>query len=231
VDAPAEVAGSAGRSLADLLKGVQLAGFQPEDREEDDYRKDVEGYLHDLREAAPIVGISKAMDRGDSEMSLVLRNPTESNLVRVQLILRFEADVFVFDPEDEFYTDQTLPKPPRLWGTLRPPSFMQVTPGFPYHSLVPSPHVPRIPRMHIEQSGSATISFEPIDLRPRASEGLAPFHLFVMFDLAGTEMEATWEATSTSADGVASGTLQIRVADTTLALDELLREQEPTAEV
>ncbi len=225
--------GSAGRSLADLVRGIQLAGFRPEDRNEEGYRRDVDEYLNEFRRVAPMVGVSRAMGRGESALSLRLRNPTESNFPQVEVILHVAADVFAFDPEDEVYRKQKLPEPPRPWGMLRPtPDLLGLSS---YTGLIPSRHMPRIPRMWIEENGFARISFEPTDLRPQANEALAPFHLFVRADLAGTELHATWEATSTTADGIASGSLDMRVAEEPLLIEDLLRasdgeEAEPAGE-
>ncbi len=214
---------STGKSLADLVQGIGLAGFRPEDRNEGGYRRDVDEYLDELRKAAPLVSLSRAIDRRDSILSLRLRNPTESNLPKVEVILHFPDEVFAFDPEDEAYSDQKLPEPPRPWGTSRPPTELLGLSAPSYAGLIPSPRVPRIPHMWIEQGGSVRISFEPIDLRPRAIETLAPFHLFVRADLVGTELRATWEATSTSADGVASGSLDVHVAEEPILIEDLLR--------
>jgi hypothetical protein len=81
--------------------------------------------------------------------------------------------------------------------------------------------------MQIEHDGSARIKFDAIDLRPRALVKLAPFHLYADADLADSVLRANWEATSTSVDGVASGSLPIRVAQEKLELGELLRANDP----
>lgn len=45
-------------------------------------------------------------------------------------------------------------------------------------------------------------------------------------ELAGSSIELEWEATSTSADGVASGSLRLTVADEPLTLEELLADSD-----
>lgn len=84
--------------------------------------------------------------------------------------------------------------------------------------------------MQIDNSGSATITFPAIGLRPKAVEILNPFHVFARVDLVGQALEATWRATSTSVDGVAAGTLSIHVAPEPLTLEELLSNGAPEDE-
>jgi hypothetical protein len=76
--------------------------------------------------------------------------------------------------------------------------------------------------MWIENSGSTRIVFDAFDLRPRAVTTTDPFVLFASPGLAGKTVPVTWEATSTSADGVASGSLPLQVADDPLTLEELV---------
>jgi len=64
--------------------------------------------------------------------------------------------------------------------------------------------------------------FPLFDLRPRGGWRLEVVHLFAGAWLAGKSLEASWQATSSTAEGVAAGSMTIRVAEGVLRLDELL---------
>jgi hypothetical protein len=208
----------------------QVAGYQPEDRTPENYRDEVESYVEKLREAAPVVAAARAMAAGDSRLLPLVENPTESNFRELRVRLHVPGRVMAIDADDEEeWAERRLPAPPRVWGSMRPPAGFDLMSSFASPSLFTSPKLPRLRRssLYIEHDGSATLTFDPIDLRPRDVVELDPFHLFPRVELVGETIQATWEATSTSADGVASGVLPIPVRDEPVTIEQLL-DEDPT---
>ena len=74
--------------------------------------------------------------------------------------------------------------------------------------------------MHIDNGGSATLSFDPVHLRPHETVELPPVVLFLP---PGGPVTATGEATSTGTDGLLRGMLILQVAAEPLTLEEALR--------
>ncbi|HEY3213448.1 MAG TPA: hypothetical protein VGL16_09640 [Actinomycetota bacterium] len=222
LDAPGSKSIASG-NVQDESRMQRIAGWLPEDRKPDDYRNDVETYLNKLREAIPPVVVSQAIALTGSSIRLQVANPIESNFRRVQLVLHAGTGVIAFDPEDD-NLDHELPQRPRPWGTRRPHTLAGLGYSGPFSgwTLPRSVVMGHIPRMWIENSGSTRIVFDAFDLRPRAVTTTDPFVLFASPGLAGKTVPVTWEATSTSADGVASGSLPLQVADDPLTLEELV---------
>jgi hypothetical protein len=72
------------------------------------------------------------------------------------------------------------------------------------------------------------LTFPTFDLRPRDALLTDPFHLFARLGHSG-DVEASWKATSKTANGMATGTVLLRVHVDPLTLNELLDEaDEPT---
>jgi hypothetical protein len=224
------VAGVAASVIRDLARNAalmqQVVGYQPEDRSPEDYRDEVESHVEELRKAAPVVAAARAMAAGDSRLLPRVENPTESNFRGLRVRLEVPGPVIAVDAdEEEEWAEKRLPAPPRAWGSMRPPARFDLMSSLASPDLFASPKMPRVRRsgLEIAHGGSATLTFDPIDLRPRDVVELDPFHLFARPELAGEAFEATWEATSTSADSVASGVLPIRVGDESVTLEQLLQ--------
>jgi hypothetical protein len=210
-----------GKGLAHLLTGVRPDLFR-ETRTPDQYKAEVDDYLERLRHHAPSVGLTRAIRLGYSEHRLTVRNPTESNFPQVQVVLEFPSGIGAYDPEA--VEDAELPTPPRLWEQSPPLPYLGGT-----NVTATDPFLVQAERMNVRFSRidirahdeGVRLAFTPIDLRPRASEETDPFHLFVADTFAAGQMQATWEATSTDANGVASGSLAISISDTPLKLGTL----------
>jgi hypothetical protein len=205
----------------------QALGYQSEDRSPEKYQNEVQTYIADLNEAAPVAAVGRAMASHRSRLVLHIENPTETNFRDLRLRVSIPGPVVAIDAEEEESRLQgRLPKAPRIWGSMRPPATLASLSFLASRDLVLPPQVPTIwrPRIQISHNESATLTFEAIDVRPRDVIELAPFHLFPLPELVGASIEATWEATSTSADGVVSGVLPIRVRDEPLGIEQLLNE-------
>jgi hypothetical protein len=226
-DRVAGMAGSMMRELSRTASFMHAAGYQPDDRSREDFQSEVDSYLEELRKAAPVAAAARAMASGKSRLVAIVQNPTDTNFRRLRVRVHVPGPVIVVDAEDEEeWSEQGLPEAPRAWGSMRPPARFDLPRSMMAPRLFPTPEIPRIRQsgLHIEHEGSATVTADPIDLRPRDTVELDAIHLFPQPELAGQTIEATWEATSISADGVASGVLPIRVGDRPLTIEQLLED-------
>ena len=224
--------GFGGKGLGSLVMSSQrlysAAGWRPENRDPDAYRSQVEGYLEELAEAIPVVALTRAIQE-TTPIRVRITNPSDANYQKVRLTISVSGSVAAFDPED--VTQEELPAPPRLWGTMRSPrSLLTYNPA--HISALPLPSVqswrtgPKI-----SNESSAHLEFPSLDLRPRAVEQLDPFVLIARPEAAGSRLESDWEATSISVEGVASGSIPILIASGSLDLRELLKEPEDNNDV
>jgi hypothetical protein len=197
-----------------------------EDRSRDEYRKEVEDYLNAVREAAAQAAVSAAIDGGLIQLQPVVSNHTERNFPKVEVELYIAAPVRALDGKPD---PPGLPPRPRLFGTPRPwPGSLfgaGLTTPTSFLSRVPGA-LGRIPEVTIDNSASARLRFRPVDLRPKGQQELAAFQLLVRAELAGQTLPVNWTATSSGADGLASGSVAIEVGSTPATLRELLA---PTA--
>jgi len=207
------------RTMGPLLRGFVMS----EDRSPELYRTQVEEYLDAGRQVAPMAGIRAAVRSSLAELKLAVANETDRNFPRVEIELHVPGPVLAFE---EVPDGDDLPPRPRAYGTRRPSPLAS--------SLFPTILAPRLGRvttklstMTIDNSASAHITFSPTDLRPRRQEPLSTFHLLVPAGLAGHSILATWTATSTGADGMASGSLSIEVSRATMTIGDLLRTAAP----
>jgi hypothetical protein len=229
-----EAAAGALSSIADLARTAsflqQAAGFQPEDRSAEVFRDEVESFVEELHKTAPVVAAARAMANGDTRLLTIVENPTEANFRGLRVRLHVPGPVIAIDVKDEEEWSETrLPAPPRAWGSMKPQAHFDLASSFRPRALFVPPTMPKFRSLvlHIEHDGSVTLTFGAIDLRPRDTVRLNGFHLLARPELAGQIVEATWEATSTSVDGVASGVLPIRVSDEPIAIQRLL-DADPT---
>jgi hypothetical protein len=217
---------SARELLARTMKPLVRGFIASEDRSPETYRKEVEEYLQGLREVALVAGIRAAMKNSLGELRLAVANETDRNFPKVEIELHASGPVLAFEEEPD---GDNFPARPRGYGTPRPSPLgssllSSISPG-----VIPRFRGPtvRLPTMTIDNSASARITFSPIDLRPRRQELLPPFHLLVPAGLAGKSVPANWTATSTGADGMASGSLSIEVSPVAVTIGDLLRAAHP----
>lgn len=218
---------SASRDIARSTAALQamLAGLsRPEDRKPEQFREEVEQYLERVREPAVSRALASAVQQGLGRFDLALTNLTDRNFAAVALELTIKASVFALDDDEELST--RLPARPRPWGTPRPsPLYGSLNPSFSSHPmLVPPALNPAVFRkgVEIDNSKSARLMYDTVELRPRERVLLSVVHLFGRPHLEYSELVATWSATSTSADGVASGELVIPVHTVPVTTSELL---------
>jgi hypothetical protein len=204
---------TAATRLGTLGAGVMFRDL-PEDRSEEQYRAEVARYVDVCRQRLPRV-LAIAASRALTPLVLRAQNLTAKNLPEFVVELHIEGAVEAMRPRGVAVDDaDRLPRPPRMWGPRKNPALNPVggygLPVLP--SVSPSPYVPR-PQPHIENGGSTDIRFPGVDLRPHRPADLAPVVLLVS-EPPGSTLRASWSATSSGADGTATGELAIPVGDT-----------------
>ena len=183
--------------LAPLERGSSIGSSllsNVENRSPDEYRHQVKSYLTELRSLLPSMARAFALEDRDPNLRMLVVNDTEHNFARVRVAVRIEGDVSAHGSAEDAQPD--MPTPPHKWGANR--------------SIFPSismPTLTTIPKLdiwgpHIDNSGSTSIEFPDVDLRPGQRVELDPIHLVCDAKLAGATLTANWTATSSSASGI-----------------------------
>ncbi len=71
-----------------------------------------------------------------------------------------------------------------------------------------------------ENTGSVTLIFDPVDLRPGEELALPSVPLLVDAE-PGTTLQCTWNATASNVDGQLTGSLTIMVENSDVSLNDL----------
>lgn len=197
-----------GRQESEAFDSVlvrKLAGTF-ENRSSKQYRKDVEAYLDDATPLLPAKARADALEGCDPGMRLALVNETEDNFAAVQVEVVIDDDLWAYYEKADARPE--MPGAPRLWGTnpLAEP-LLGYNPGHLLGSMS------GFYGPYIDNSGSARIVFQSVDLRPGTSMRLDPIYLVAGASLVGKTLVAEWTATSTSVSGIARGEIPIFVSE------------------
>ena len=188
----------------DGIRTSRLLNF--ENRSIDEYRRQVESYLGEIVALLPSIARAAALiDRAPS-LQLVLVNETEHNYAGTRVEVAIEGDVWAYQSAEE--AQPKMPKPPRKWGSA---------PGLDMPALTSIPTLDFL-GPHIDNSGSTSIEFHDVNLRPGGREKLDPIYLGCDAKLAGATLTGNWTATSSSASGVARGEFPIQVSSEIFSL-------------
>lgn len=191
-----------------------LSVTEPEDRSPEEYRAQVQNYLDELRAALPAelrAGASSLL----TPCVFALTNDTPTNLAEVRLLVHVPGEAEASEPDEP---GSGLPRPPRPYGPRRINRFPALdVPDYGWLTQSMIGEGIRIPGVEVENGGSATLRFPPVHVRPYDTVPLPPVVL-----LLSTPVVATWEATSTGADGKLSGTVQLNVAGAPISVAEAL---------
>ncbi len=210
------------RAVAQQVARAFVGGLRfglREDRSPEEYRQEVETYLDEAREAIVQAAVSAARKGGLIRLEPVVSNHTDRNFPKVEVELYIAAPVMALGDEEDA---NWVPRRPRLYGTPRP-SPASLLPGLtPPRPPRAAEAAGRIPEVTIDNRASVRLLFRPVDLRPKRQEALAAFHLLVRAELAGQILPVNWTATSSGADGLASGALAVEVRATPARPKELL---------
>ena len=171
-----------------------------ENRSADEYRRQVASYLTQMTPLLPIMARARALMNRAPSMQLVVINETEYNFEGARVEVAIEGDVWAYQSSED--AQPKMPTPPRKWGSGLD-LFIPTIPTMP----TTNPFGP-----HIDNSGSSSIEFDDVDLRPYGQVKLDPIYLVCDGNLAGATLTANWTATSSSARGVAHGEFPIKVS-------------------
>ena len=191
------------RTIASLLASS-------EERTADEYRREVASYLEEAVPLLPREAHADALADRSPSMQLVVSNETERNFSAVRVEVAVDADVQAY--ESDFDARPPMPRPPRAWGTPRWMGALGSLGVLPYEPINPLIIPGGRSGPYIDNSGSTSIAFDDVDLRPGGQVRLDPLHLVADAALAGKTVTAEWVATSSSASGVARGEFSIVIS-------------------
>jgi hypothetical protein len=198
--------------------------FQADNRSADQYQAEVEEYLRGVSEPLVSLMASRLFKAGTNEIRLVLTNPSDRNLPRVKLSLHLPGRLAAFDREPSW----KLPDAPRPFGAPRPlAGLRELGPAFDSTWIRSTSSAARVPlSLEIENGGSAKLTFQVGDLRPRDTADLDAFTLVVAEPAGGPPVKATWSATSTGVDGICERGFEFPLADRALTPLDLVPYEE-----
>lgn len=233
-------AGSALRSTAEMLASIQESaaaalGYEPDSRTREDYDEEVETYIDNATKVMPAFVLRRMFDREMGRVTFLVRNDTDDPIHKLHIQVHIPADgVKAFDYGDLPEVD--LPERPVMLGKGGRNRFTSLdasvlfTPRVPDYSYLDRHIVRSVGRgVRIDNSGSVTLTFDPVDLLPRETVDLAEVQLFTSLGHAGTTVAAEWTARSLEASGILPGTVEIPVYADAPTIEELIAEPEEPA--
>lgn len=219
-------AGPAIDLLNSLRKSGDLARFQhalgqgyvPEDRDDDDYRQEVEEYISRARGAVAAAAYNEFGASDGAALELRVVNTSDRNLEDVEVVVTFPGAVMSFEE-----VDADFPKRPRTWGPRAHSALAGLAWDPSRLSLGNYPLGPfATPGYIAKNHGSTTIEFDPFHLRPHKSFDLDPVPLVVAAAESGS-LTGSWVATARNRDGRAEGTVTVPLDERVFSIGDLLR--------
>ncbi|CAN5749114.1 hypothetical protein BH23CHL7_BH23CHL7_17150 [soil metagenome] len=208
---------------AELATGGFLGGL-PEDRTQDQYRTEVDNYLAKAANRLPRHARWKAATMRLAVLRLHVVNLTEFPYAQLEVQVHIPGAVRAYWSPWDARPKEDFPSPPRLWGprsnAFARLGFGMYSPSY-LSSAILNPAAQSM-RGWIKNSGSATVTFLPFDLRPTETWGLDEMILAADHSLAGQAVRASWEATSTNAQGRNAGDFEVTFDSDVVELTELL---------
>ncbi len=214
------------------VMAAKVLGLESDSRTPEQYDKEVDEYITKATEALPGVLLKGCQVRGLGRVAFVLRNDTDDPIHGLLVEVRIPAKGVMALHEDEI-PNAKMPTRPVMLGMARR-SRLDYLGGLGYPSLLaPSfrmPAISPIRRVHIDNSHSVVLTFDPLDLYPEDTAELDEVWLFANPAVAGTTLAAEWSARSRDASGVLRETLEIEVDPIVRIVDELLAEVEESTD-
>ncbi len=219
------------KMLAEMTKQINYPLVEPDRRTAEDYQKEVDTYIAKATKVLPALVIRRAYDQRLGRIALSVRNNTDDPIHQLQVELLFGAKGVMAVSEDVNVPDVALPKRPIMLGKATRSRFGALD-AISLSSLrVPSydrylgPSVRAIGRgVKIDNSNSARLTFDPLDLYPQETADLDEFYLFTSIDHTDATLTGEWTARARDVSGVIRGTLGIEVDLKVPTIDDLLAE-------
>lgn len=204
----------------------------PDDRNKEDYQNEVNGHRSRYKRAIQERCVWRLWNHQPFSLQLEILNLTDDNFTDIRIELHVPGDVHSW-PEDLRTSDPRsepgLPNRPDVLGTPRPMY------GFGSNRLLSAVQSPRFPStqpptrgpgVEVHDTGSVTINYSGIDLRPHENTSLSPVRLLVEAQ-AGTVLDCEWKATAGNARGQLTGRFAMTIGEPTLSFEDIERDAEP----
>jgi len=224
-DDEARIVAAATKSISSKMSAISMEALfsDPDTRSEGEYRAEVSTHLSSCRGILAARVLSAYVSAETGLMRLTIHNPTDRPFESVEVEVHLPGQVEAVDPEDVHAPSDEMPRRPKPFGERTQKFDYAGLSGSRFLSGIYAP--PRVPQLrrgpHIDNSGSATITYEPFTLRPETRETLADIHLRIS-EPPGTVIEGTWGAAGTNAEGRVKGILRITVGNEPLPVRAFL---------
>lgn len=160
-------------------------------------------YADELEEVAYFRAVTLACGQPGAAVDVLLGNPTDRPFHGVQVTMRIAGVLATND-------DDPPPLPLRPSGGLQIPShFLNAA-----DNITPAIHAHEDPQIVVNPEG-ATVVWDPVDLRPGATEVLPRFWMLAKHEQVGdvSHVHLEWEASALNAIGASSGVVVLPTAD------------------
>jgi hypothetical protein len=218
--------------VAELSEQMNKGLFFGRDaRTPEEYRAEVEAYIANATKVLPSYIIRRAYERKLGRIALSVRNNTDDPIHKLRVELVIEPKGVMAFSQDVDVPDVALPKRPIMLGNATRSVFdglggIQLAN---YDRYLPSGARLIGRGVRIDNSNSARLTFEAIDLYPQETAELDEFYLLTSIDHTGATLIAQWNARAGDVSGVIRGTLEIEVDPKMPAIEELLAKDEKPA--
>jgi hypothetical protein len=185
-----------------------------------DFQAEVDAYVAKGRSRLPSVLIRGAIDHRRGRLHIRVTNATTRNLHQVRIALEFGVRGVKAYTESDLGHVQ-MPERPLALGKGG-----ALARGFGRAIRLPSVGLnpAAFSRTEIDNSHSARITFEPLDLYPETSEDLETIYLVAEPEYAGVTLRGRWTAVAKNLDGTQTGTLDIKVSEVIPTIADLRKE-------
>jgi hypothetical protein len=207
---------------------------EPEERAPEEYTAEVDAYIEACRGRIPSV-LREAAGERLTPTQFVLNNDTDENYPEVEVRLHIEGAVEAVSDRRRPANVGRLPSRPRPYGPRQVSRF-----GTPYAGLTGIINSPASfgawvspartgstgPSVRIENGGSVTLTFSPVDIRPWQRNVPLATAVLLAHMPPGATARGTWEATSTGVRGIAHGDLQVPITGQPWSVADALSEDQ-----
>lgn len=212
---------------------------EPDERSQEDYEEEVEDYAKAYNQALQQRAAWRVWRHRPIFLRLEAVNLTEANFADIELEIHVPGDVRSW-PEalDDFRRagETPLPDRPAALGTRKRRSLFDIG-SVPTGLMRPpvlgdsyrTPTISRGPSFTVKDSGSVTVDFSGIDLRPAQRLKLPPVRLLVDAP-EGTMLDCEWKATAGNVPRRLSGRFGLTVGASTVSFDDLEIDRETDAD-
>lgn len=201
---------------------------EPDKRSDEDYEKEVDHYSKAYNRALQERCMWRLWRHQPLCLQLEAVNLTEANFTEIELEIHVPGDVHSWPEEldDLHWGDEpALPERPAVLGTpKRKFPFLGEYPSSLIAAPVPDsyrmPSINTGPSFTVRDTGSVTVDFSGIDLRPEQRLKLPPVRLLVDA-LEGSVLDCGWKATAGNVPRRLTGRFSITIGPSTLSFDDI----------